>query len=147
MAIITYSSFRAGKAQQLLASIKKIYQQSDCRYGSPRIAVELQHQSIQASRPRVVRLMRKHAIRSIIRRKYRVQTADSNHSYAIAESFFKTMKTKLIYHQKFATRKEARLAVSEYIEGWYNRKGRHSSLGYRTLCQFGSLILQKTVTA
>ncbi len=47
---------RAGKEQQLLAAVKKVYQQSDGRYGSPRIAVELQHQGIAASRPRVARL-------------------------------------------------------------------------------------------
>jgi putative transposase len=78
---------RTGKEQQLLTAVKKVYQQSDGRYGSPRIAVELQQQGIRASRPRVARLMRKHAIRSIIRRKYRVQTTDSNHGYAIAENY------------------------------------------------------------
>ncbi len=254
---------RAGKEQQLLAAVKKVYQQSDGRYGSPRIAVELQQQGIQASRPRIARLMRKHGIRSIIRQKYRVQTTDSNHSYAlaenyldrnfsatrlaekwvsdltyiktqegwlyltavldladrkvvgwalsetmeaevtsvavwrmavrnrpitqsllfhsdrgvqyacqqfrnqlkgkpvlqsmsrkgncwdnaVAESFFKTMKTELIYHRKFATRHEARLVIFEYIEGWYNRKRRHSALGYRTPCHLESLYLKNNVAA
>jgi putative transposase len=254
---------RAGKEQQLLAAVKKVYWQSDGRYGSPRIAVELQQQGIQASRPRIARLMRKHGIRSIIRQKYRIQTTDSNHSYAlaenyldrnfsatrlaekwvsdltyiktqegwlyltavldladrkvvgwslsetmeaevtsvaawrmavrnrpitksllfhsdrgvqyacqqfrnqlkgkpvlqsmsrkgncwdnaVAESFFKTMKTELIYHRKFATRHEARLAIFEYIEGWYNRKRRHSALGYRTPCHLESLYLKNNVAA
>jgi putative transposase len=254
---------RARKEQQLLAAVSKVYQQSECRYGSPRIAVELQEQGILASRPRVARLMRKHAIRSIIRKKYRVQTTDSNHGFAIAEnylnrdftatrlaekwvsdltyiktqegwlyltavldladrkvvgwamsktmeaevttvaawqmavrnrpitksllfhsdrgvqyackefrkqlngkpvlqsmsrkgncwdnavaeSFFKTLKTELIYHRKFATRKEARLAVFEYIEGWYNRKRRHSALGYQTPCHLESLYLENTIAA
>jgi transposase InsO family protein len=254
---------RASKEQQLLAAVKKVYQQSDCRYGSPRIAVELQEQGILASRPRVARLMRKHAIRSIIRKKYRVQTTDSNHGFAIAEnylnrdfsatrlaekwvsdltyirtqqgwlyltavldladrkvvgwalsetmeaevtsvaawrmavknrpltksllfhsdrgvqyacqqfrsqlkgkpvlqsmsrkgncwdnavaeSFFKTIKTELIYHRKFATRQEARLAIFEYIEGWYNRKRRHSALGYHTPCHLESLYLENTIAA
>jgi transposase InsO family protein len=66
---------------------------------------------------------------------------------AVAESFFKTMKTELIYHPKFATRQEARLAVFAYIEGWYNRRRRHSALGYLTPCQFETLSQQKTVTA
>jgi putative transposase len=254
---------RASKEHQLLAAVKKVYQQSDCRYGSPRIAVDLREQGIPVSRPRVARLMRKHSIRSIIRRKYRVQTTDSNHGYAIAEnylnrdfsatrlaekwvsdltyiktqegwlyltavldladrkvvgwalsetmeaevtsvaawrmavrnrpitksllfhsdrgvqyacrefkkqlsgkpvlqsmsrkgncwdnavaeSFFKTLKTELIYHRKFATRKEARLAVFEYIEGWYNRKRRHSALGYQTPCHLESLYLENTIAA
>jgi hypothetical protein len=61
---------------------------------------------------------------------------------AVAESFFKTIKTELIYNRKFATWKEARLAVFEYIEGWYNRRRRHSTLGYRTPCHFESLFHQ-----
>ncbi len=48
--------------------------------------MKLQQLCIQASRPRVARLMRKHAIRSIIRRKYGMQTTDSNHAYAMAEN-------------------------------------------------------------
>ena len=54
---------------------------------------------------------------------------------AVAESFFKTLKTELIYQQAFKTRAQARLAVFEYIEVWYNQKRRHSSLGYLTPCQ------------
>ncbi|RDV11844.1 hypothetical protein DXT99_23975 [Pontibacter diazotrophicus] len=54
---------------------------------------------------------------------------------AVAESFFKTMKTEMVYHHKFTTMAEAKLAVFEYIEGWYNRKRKHSALGYLTPCQ------------
>jgi transposase InsO family protein len=50
---------------------------------------------------------------------------------ALAESYFKAMKTELICHQEFAAGKEAKLPVFEYIEGWYNRKRRHSALGSR----------------
>ena len=66
---------------------------------------------------------------------------------AVAESFFKTLKTELIYHRKFATRQEARLAIFEYIEGWYNRKRRHSALGYHTPCHLESLYLENNVAA
>ncbi|MFD3004030.1 IS3 family transposase [Pontibacter toksunensis] len=59
---------------------------------------------------------------------------------AVAESFFKTMKTEMAYHHKFATRKVARLAVFEYIESFYNRKRRHSALSYRTPCQYENLL-------
>ena len=48
---------------------------------------------------------------------------------AVAESFFKTLKTELVYHANYLTRAQARLAIFEYIEGWYNRKRRHSALG------------------
>jgi putative transposase len=51
---------------------------------------------------------------------------------AVAESFFKTLKTELIYHQEYNTIEQAKIAVFEYIEVWYNRKRLHSSLGYKT---------------
>lgn len=256
-------SLRELKEQQLVAQIKEVYQQSKGRYGSPRISFELREQGIRASRPRVARLMQKHQIKSIIRKKYRVQTTDSNHMYtvaenhlsrdfqavrpaekwvsdltyirtregwlyltiildladrkvvgwalsetmeagtttvaafkmaiknrplfysllfhsdrgvqyacsafrkqlegkpvlqsmsrkgncwdnAVAESFFKTMKTEMVYHHQFATKQEARLAVFEYIEGFYNRKRRHSKLGYLTPCQYENLLYDKAVAA
>ena len=49
---------------------------------------------------------------------------------APAESFFKTLKTEMVYHQEFKSKQEAKLAIFEFIEVWYNRKRRHSSLGY-----------------
>lgn len=49
---------------------------------------------------------------------------------AITESFFHTLKVELVYQEKFRTRKEAELAIFEYIEAFYNRERRHSSIGY-----------------
>lgn len=49
---------------------------------------------------------------------------------AVAESFFATLKWELVRRCRWATRAEARSAVFEYIEAWYNRRRRHSSLGY-----------------
>jgi transposase InsO family protein len=49
---------------------------------------------------------------------------------AMKESFWSTLKRELINDQRFKTIAEARLAIFEYIEVFYNRKRRHSSLGY-----------------
>ena len=49
---------------------------------------------------------------------------------AVAESFFATLKRELADGADWQTRDEARTAVFEYIEVWYNRQRRHSSLGY-----------------
>jgi transposase InsO family protein len=49
---------------------------------------------------------------------------------AVAESFFKTLKIELVYRTHFKTHDEAKLALFEYIEGYYNRKRRHSHLNY-----------------
>ncbi|MEA3391650.1 MAG: IS3 family transposase [Candidatus Marinimicrobia bacterium] len=48
---------------------------------------------------------------------------------AVAESFFKTLKVELIYQYSFRTRAEARTAIFDYIETFYNKERRHSSLG------------------
>ncbi len=243
------------KQAELLTKIKKVHKDSKYRYGSPRIAAELKFMGVIVSRPRVARLMRKANIKSILRKKYRVQTTDSNHGYqpapnilnrnfyaehtgqkwvsdltyirtgegwlyltaimdladrkivgwalsetmetekttiaawkmavknrpitqtlvfhsdrgvqyacnefrkhlmafsvnqsmsrkgncwdnAVAESFFKTMKTEMVYHENCQTKVQTRLAVFEYLEVWYNRKRRHSSLGYLTPQEFADV--------
>ena len=55
---------------------------------------------------------------------------------AYVESFFHTLKTELVYRTKFATREEAKKAIFEFIEVWYNRERRHSSLGYKSPAEF-----------
>lgn len=49
---------------------------------------------------------------------------------SVSESFFHTLKTELVYHQINQTRDEARQAVFEYIEVFYNRERLHSANGY-----------------
>lgn len=49
---------------------------------------------------------------------------------APVESFFSTLKRELVYRQRFVTRQEARQAIFEYVEVFYNRQRRHSALGY-----------------
>jgi len=55
---------------------------------------------------------------------------------AVMESFFGTLKTELIYHDSYTSRKEARQALFEYIEGFYNTNRIHSTLGYLSPRQF-----------
>ena len=49
---------------------------------------------------------------------------------AMAESFFATLECELIDRRSFRTQAEARLAIIQFIEGWYNPRRRHSALGY-----------------
>ena len=49
---------------------------------------------------------------------------------AMWESFFATLECELIDRTTFRTRSEARLAVFDYIEAFYNPRRRHSALGY-----------------
>ncbi len=251
------------KSQQLLVQIQRVYQKSKCRYGSPRITMELRQAGFIVSRPRVARVMKGANLKSIVRRKYRVQTTDSKHTYAVAEnyleqdftacrlgekwvsdltyikteegwlylttiidladrkvvgwalsetmkavettvaafkmaignrpvvqpllfhsdrgvqyacsefteqlkkwpitqsmsrkgncwdnavaeSFFKTMKTEMIYHNLFKNKGQAKLAVFEYIEVWYNRQRRHSALEYLTPSQYEDFLVNKKIAA
>jgi len=48
---------------------------------------------------------------------------------AVAESFFGTLKTEHVNHERYKNIQEARLSLFQYIEGFYNRKRRHSHLG------------------
>ena len=239
--------FWQGQNSELLAQLKEVHSMSKGRYGSPRIARELQASGIRASRPRIARLMQRNGIKSIMKREYRA-TTNSDHLYpvsenllmrdfstkgigekwvsdityirtgegwlyltavmdladrkivgwsmdssmtvtstivaawkmairnrpldgelifhsdrgiqyashefrrclkgmpilqsmsrkgncwdnAIAESFFKTLKTELVYHTRFETKAQAKLELFDYIEFWYNRKRRHSALDYNT---------------
>jgi putative transposase len=51
---------------------------------------------------------------------------------ALAASFFKTLKTELIYHEKYESILQDKTSIFGYIEIWSNRKRLHSSLGYKT---------------
>ena len=78
------------------------------------IADELHEQGVKASRNRIARLMQKVGIRSIMYKKYRVQTTESNHDYPVAEN---------LLNQEFTADKPGQKWVSDttYIatlQGW-----------------------------
>lgn len=251
-------SKRALRQTMLIKEIHAIYRLSKGRYGSPRIAKELNMAGIKVSVVLVAKLMQQEHLRSIIRKKYKV-TTDSSHKYpvvdnvldrafnvqeensvwvsdityvrtmqgwlylttvidlfdrkvigwafssgmktaetvipafnmaqcnrsiknnqslvfhsdrgiqyaceefvqhlaihpniirsmsrkgncwdnAVAESFFKTLKTELVYHQKYQTRQQAESSIFEYIETFYNTKRRHSQLNNLTILEYIQLI-------
>ena len=55
---------------------------------------------------------------------------------AVAESFFKTIKVEWIYTNSFVNQTQATLSIFEWIESWYNKRRRHSALGYKTIDEF-----------
>lgn len=52
--------------------------------------------------------------------------------HVVAESFFHRLKAEWIYHFDFATREQARLAIFDYVEGFYNLARMRSTLNYRS---------------
>jgi putative transposase len=55
---------------------------------------------------------------------------------AMCESFFATLECELLDRRRFSNQVQARMAVFEYIEGWYNPHRRHSALGYLSPLRF-----------
>ena len=66
---------------------------------------------------------------------------------AAAESFMATIKTELVYRNRFKTKDEARLAVFRYIEGFYNPVRRHSSLGQKSPAEYERILKETEETA
>ena len=65
----------------------------------------------------------------------------------MAESFFATLKAELIYRHVWPTRRQAELAIFQFIAGWYNQHRRHSTLGYSSPADVERRISPATLTA
>ena len=59
---------------------------------------------------------------------------------ALAESFFATLKRELIGDRPWPSRAAAHSAIFEWIEGWYNIRRLHSSLGYRSPAEYETVL-------
>jgi putative transposase len=66
---------------------------------------------------------------------------------AVVESFFSSLKMELVHETTFATREQASAALFEYIEVFYNRKRRHSSLGYLSPVEYERSVLPSELAA
>jgi putative transposase len=66
---------------------------------------------------------------------------------AISESFVASLKCELLHRQRFLSREAARIAVFDYIEGFYNRVRRHSSLGYLSPSDYEEAKMKGVVVA
>jgi transposase InsO family protein len=246
------ASAQARRRSQLLEQIQAAHAESRKTYGSPRVHAELEAQGVSCSKNTVAKLMREHALRSKMRRRFVVRTTDSRHEHpvfenrlnqqfeqpstdqawaadityiptaegwlylaavidlcsrrivgwatadhlraalpcqalqraldqrdpptsellhhsdrgvqyacdeyqqllaewgitpsmsrtgncydnAVMESFFGTLKTELVHHETYHSRAAAHQALFEYIEVFYNRKRRHSALGYRSPTEY-----------
>ena len=80
-----------------------------------------------------------HRVRTILRdRGFPQSMSGTGNCYdnAMAESFFATLKKGHLFSQRFQTKEEARRKLFEYLEVFYNRVRRHSSLGYKSPVAF-----------
>ncbi len=80
-----------------------------------------------------------HAFRNVLKEHKFLQSMSSTgncYDNAVMESFFHTIKTEVVYFETYRTRAQARQSIFEYIEIFYNRIRRHSSLGYLSPIDF-----------
>ena len=66
---------------------------------------------------------------------------------AMAESFVSTLKAELVDRHRFSTREAARVAIFEYVEGFYNRTRRHSALGYESPVDYEAATMEEAAVA
>jgi putative transposase len=64
---------------------------------------------------------------------------------AMAESFFATLEREVLNRRRFQSQAEARMAIFEWLEGWYNPHRRHSALGYRSPINYERSMLNTQV--
>jgi transposase InsO family protein len=106
-------SDRALSDAWLAAKIKEIHQENRGAYGAPRVHAELRMQhGVHVGRKRVERLN------------------------AVAETFFATLKKEMVYRRSWPTRQELIGEILEFIEAFYNRQRRHSTLGMLSPVEF-----------
>ena len=55
---------------------------------------------------------------------------------AVSETFFHTLKVECLFDYSFANREDAKQIIFEYIEIYYNKKRKHSTIGYKTPSQY-----------
>jgi len=113
--VTTDSNHRYGIAPNLLEPIQ--------RHRPPKGLIQHSDRGVQYASKPYRKILADHGIKASMSRKG--DCLDN----APMESFFGSLKTELVHRTRFKTREEARRAIFEYIEVWYNRQRRHSSLG------------------
>ncbi len=107
-------SQRALANRCLLQDVQRLHRQHHARYGSPRVRAALRAEGHRVSRGRVERLMRRHGIRALARRRFRPTTTDSRHTLPIAPNLLQQTFTAFVPNRVW-------LADITYIpagEGW-----------------------------
>jgi transposase InsO family protein len=134
-------STRSMANRELVATIRRVHQDSGGRYGSPRVhapAEALDHLLLSADKDRVATSFESAQYASL---DYRGALAAAGITASMSrkadcfdnapmESFFHTLKTELVHHRQYATRAEAQRDIFAFIEGFYNRTRLHSAIGY-----------------
>jgi len=72
-------------------------------------------------------------------------TVGDAYDNAMAESFFATLEREVLNRRRFKSQAEAKMALFDWLEGWYNPHRRHSALGRRSPVNYERLALAREV--
>jgi putative transposase len=107
-------SQRARSARELTVQINQIHEQSQKRYGSPRVFQELRRQGVRTSENRVARLMKAAGLKARPKRAFRPRTTDSNHPNPIAPNRLKEAESPAAPNQIWV----ADITYIWTVQGW-----------------------------
>ena len=119
-------SFCTTSLTGLLITLQPMY---DCKTRP----LTFSHHSDQGNQYRATRYQTLLARRGVVPSMSRKGNCYDN---APVESFFSSLKNELVHHRQFQNQVEARYAIAEYIEVFYNRQRLHQALGYRSPEEF-----------
>ena len=144
----------------LLAHIREQHKLSLGSYGRPRMTEELKELGFEVGHRRPSRGLQANPCRAVDRGSqycshdyqkllrqhgFKASMSGKGNCYdnAAMEIFFKTIKAELIWRHSWQTRRDAEIAIFEYINGFYNPRRRHSALGWKS--PFSWFVSQTTV--
>ena len=111
------------KANMTSALVMDALQMATWRRGLPKELLHHSDQGSQYTSEPFQRMLKDLGIKCSLSRR------GECHDNAVMESFYGSMKTEKLYREQYKTRQEAKAAVFDYIEGFYNSHRRHSTLG------------------
>lgn len=128
-----YSRKIVGWSMDEMMTTKLVEDALSAALSSRKPSLPLLHHSdrgVQYTSSRYRELLAKHGIEPSMSR------TGNCYDNAMVESFWGKLKTEMVYHRRFKTKAEARAAVFDYIEAFYNRVRLHAALGYLSPEQF-----------
>ena len=150
-------SARRKENGRLVPLVRELHRQSDRTYGARRMADDIREQGIPCGRYRPAPGLMHHSDRGVqycssdfqnlleaFKMKCSMSRKGDCWDNAVAESFFHSLQTEHVYFEDYKTRAEAIGKIFEYIEVFYNRTRRHSTLEYRSPVEFEAMTASQT---
>lgn len=144
-----FKSRREIENEELLNEIRVEFQKGRRTYGSPSITKELKKRGRKVNKKRVARIMKENGLRAKTKRKFKV-TTHSDHKEPISPNLlnqdFTAEGLNMVWVSDitYVWTREAMSSIFEYIEVFYNRIRRHTTIGSLSPAEFEARLLQRS---